>query len=145
MDALHSQVDVSPASVQGLRPISFRSPDLFAWLEQATGSDLDALPFGLVAMNPDGFVTYYNMTESGYSGLRPSRVVGRHFFAQVAACANNALVAQRYVLEPALDAIVPYTFTFRMAPRRVTLRLLRQPDGKRIYLALENRPLDDGP
>ena len=145
MDVSHTQIDVGLASVQGPSPANFRSPTLFAWLEQAASHDLDALGFGLVAMSPDGFVTHYNLAEASFSGLTPRRVVGRHFFTQVAPCANNVLVAQRYALEPALDDIVAYTFTFRMVPRPVLLRLLRQPDGKRMYLALENRPSEDGP
>jgi len=124
-------------------PAEFTSPDLFAWLEQASACDLDALPFGLITMDPDGIVTHYNLAESAASGLAPQRVVGRHFFTQVGPCTNNAMVADRFILEPALDAVINYSFTFRMVPRLVKLRLMRQPDGKRMYLALINRDAKD--
>jgi photoactive yellow protein len=136
-----SDIDLTPKSIT--TRAGFDSPDLFAWLEQASARDLDALPFGLITMNPDGVVTHYNLHESNSSGLTPKRVTGRNFFTQVGPCTNNAMVADRFFREPALDAVIDYSFTFRMAPRRVRLRLLRQPDGKRMYLALRDRDTGD--
>jgi photoactive yellow protein len=138
-------IDLNLVAVTSTARARFTSPDLFAWLEQASARDLDALPFGLITMNPDGIVTHYNLWESNCSGLAAKRVVGRHFFTQVGPCTNNPMVADRFSQEPVLDAVIDYSFTFRMVPRRVTLRLLRQPDGKRMYLALRNRDAKDTP
>jgi photoactive yellow protein len=63
----------------------------------------DALPFGVVAMVPDGTVTAYNTAEAALSGLTPSRVVGRNFFTSVAPCTNNFMVAHRFEAEPEID------------------------------------------
>jgi photoactive yellow protein len=84
---------------------------------------LNALPFGVVGMTPDGTVQQYNTTEATFSGLTSARVIGRHFFTFVALC-TNALVAHRFEAEAPLDEIIDCVFTLRMAPTLVQLRLL---------------------
>ncbi len=116
----------------------FNDPDLFGWLECASTEGLDSLPFGVIAMAPDGMVTAYNRAEANNAGLTPRRVIGRHFFTQVGPCANNAQVGFRFVQEPVLDTMIDYVFPFRMAPRRVRLRLLKQTGGRQMYLVVLN-------
>ncbi len=98
-----------------------------------TDHELDALPFGVVEMDREGTVLRYNAAESRSSGLPPERVVGRHFFRDVAPCSDNRLVAQRYALDT-LDETLAYTFLLRMRPVPVTLRLLKPVEGGRMYL-----------
>ena len=71
-------------------------PDLMNWLEAATPEELDALPFGLIAMAMDGTVEHYNATEAKSAGLRPERVLGRNFFTSVGPCTDNFMIAHRY-------------------------------------------------
>ena len=59
-------------------------------------------------MDLEGTVLRYNATESRYSGLPRDRVVGRHFFRDVAPRSNNRSVAQRYA-QKSLDATIAYT------------------------------------
>jgi photoactive yellow protein len=129
--------DVLSPSPPTTLQISFRSPALFDWLEAADANALDALPFGLIAMALDGMVEHYNTAESRQARLIPERVVGRHFFTAVAPCTDNFMVAHRFETEPGLDAVIDYTFTFRMAPQAVRLRLLKRPGARRMYLAVE--------
>jgi photoactive yellow protein len=117
----------------------FDAPGLFAWLEQAAPGDLDRLPFGVIALARDGTVEHYNKTESARAGLSAQRVVGRAFFAAVAPCMDNATVAGRFLCEPTLDDTINYVLTFRMRPQNIRLRMLSQPLGKRMYLAVRNR------
>jgi photoactive yellow protein len=117
--------------------IGFRSPALLDWLEAVDADGLDALPFGLVAMARDGRVHHYNTAESRMTNLIPERVVGRHFFTAVAPCTNKFMVAHRFETEPGFDAIIDYTFTLRIAPRVVRLRLLKRPGARQMYLAVE--------
>ena len=90
-------------------------------------------------MAPDGTVERYNAAEARLSGLSAARVVGRHFFTSVAPCTNNFMVAHRFETEPEIDAAIDYVFTFRLAPLKVRLRLLRRQDAARMYLAVEIR------
>jgi photoactive yellow protein len=77
----------------------FDAVDLFSWLEAAASRDLNALPFGLIAMAHDGIVEHYNTAEGKLSGLTPERVVGRHFFTSVAPCTDNLMIAHRFATE----------------------------------------------
>jgi photoactive yellow protein len=120
-------------------PAGFNAPGLFDWLEAAAPIDLDALHFGLIAMAQDGTVEHYNAWEGQLSGLTPERVVGRQFFTSVAPCTNNFMVAHRFETEPEIDDEIDYVFTFRLAPTRVHLRLLKRPGSRRMYMAVEHR------
>jgi photoactive yellow protein len=119
--------------------VDFRSPTLFAWLENATAEALDSLPFGVVAIARDGRVERYNLAESKLSGLTPSRVVGRNFFTSVAPCTNNFMVAHRFETESEIDDVINYVFTFRIAPLKVRLRLLKRSGAECAYLIVETR------
>ncbi|VXD07296.1 Photoactive yellow protein [Sphingomonas sp. T1] len=106
-------------------------------LDAMSFEERDALPFGVVGFGPDTIVQTYNATEARMSGLDPSTVVGVPFFDAVAQCMNNFMVAQRFIDEPNIDAIVPYVLTLRMRPTRVRLRLLAQPGMPRRYVLIE--------
>lgn len=118
---------------------NFAAPDLFGWLEAATPEELDALPFGLITMMLDGTVAHYNAVEAKLAGLRPERVVGRNFFTSVAPCTDNFMIAHRYRSECELDVVIDYVFAFRLMLRKVRLRLMKRPDGRHMYLALQAR------
>ena len=94
-------------------PSSFAAPGLLHWLAHATPAQIDALPMGVVTMLPDTTVIHYNACEASLSGLTPARVVGRKFFADVAPCANNAMVAERFAASE-LDDTIDYVFTFKI-------------------------------
>ncbi|MDE1180326.1 PAS domain-containing protein [Paraburkholderia sp.] len=102
-------------------------------------AQLDELPFGVIGFAPDAIVTVYNATESKNAGLSQSRVVGKHFFDEVAPCMNNFMVAQRFDDEPTIDAVIPYVLTLRMRPTPVRLRLLKAPDAGTRYVLVERR------
>ena len=118
--------------------VAFDSPTLIEHLEALDGPGLDALPFGVIAMDTAGMVTAYNRFEAALSGLSPERVLGRSFFDTVAPCTNNFMVAHRYETEPSLDSVIDYVFTLRMRPRKVQLRLLKRPGAKAMYLAVRD-------
>ncbi len=128
--ALHVQNDALAPSL----PIpQYDAPDIAATLAAMADHELDALPFGVVEMDRQGTVLRYNATESRASGLPPDRVIGRHFFRDVAPCTDNRLVAERYALD-ALDETLKYTFSLRMQPVPVTLRMLKPAGSGRMYL-----------
>lgn len=118
-----------PAEIPG-----FATANIKEQLDRLALADFDALPYGVVVMAPDGTAIGYNIAESRLSGLSPDRVIGRHFFREVAPCADNAIVAHRFDAEATLDAIVDYVFAFRLRPAPVQLRLIRHGDDPRRYL-----------
>ncbi len=116
-----------------LTTVQFDAPDAAERLLRLSADELDGLDFGVVEMDQLGQVLRYNATESRYSGLPAERVVGRHFFRDVAPCSNNRHVAHRYALAT-LDDTIAYTFALRMKPVPVTLRLLKPADSPCMYL-----------
>lgn len=132
---------LSPETDDGPGPIlpAFDDADLFHWLIEAEPGQLDRLPFGVISMAVGGIVEHYNLAESRYAGLTPARVIGRNFFTSVGSCTNNFMVAERYATEPDLDATIDYVFTFRIAPQRVRLRMLRRAGAGRMFLAVIRR------
>lgn len=114
--------------------MDFQSPNLLPALITASPEALNALDFGVILMNLDGVVTAYNAPESRLSGLSPEKVLGCHFFTQIAPCTNNFMVSHRFEKEADLDATIDYVFTLKMRPTPVKLRLLRAADVDRMAL-----------
>ena len=117
----------------------FDTPGLLGWLETAAHAEVDGLPFGVVTMAHDGTVEHYNVAEAALTGLTPERVVGRNFFTSVAPCTNNFMVAHRFDTEAEIDATIDYVFTFRLAPMKVPLRLMKRVGSQLMYLAVRKR------
>ncbi len=119
--------------------VSFEMPLLAAQLD-AMGEDsasYDQLDFGLVAMDLDGTVIAYNRVESQLAGISKDHVLGLGFFTDVAPCTNNYLVSGRYEEAASLDEFLDYTFTLKMRPTPVRLRLLKNDAADRQYLAIK--------
>ena len=120
--------------------MNFDDPALHALLDASDDATLDTLPFGVIGFGADGCVTRYNAAEAQGAGYSPAQVLGRHLFTDVAPCMNNYLVAQRFDDEPGLDQQLEYTFTFRVRPTLVRLRLLKQPGREaRFVVVLRSR------
>jgi len=115
----------------------FGQDDLLTALAGADDAALDALAFGVIGMDRTSVVTVYNANEAWFAGLSHGRVIGRHFFRDVAPCMNNYLVALRFEEESAIDAVIDYVFTLRMRPTPVRLRLLKGPETPTMYLVVE--------
>ncbi len=127
--ALHEVADLT---------VRFDAPDLMAALQrlEAQAEQYDALAFGLIVMDADGIVLAYNQAESRFAGIPPEKALGYDFFADVAPCTNNYLVAGRYEEESLLDEQIDYIFTVKMRPTRVRLRMLKNQSAGRQYLAV---------
>ncbi len=116
---------------------AFDSRGLLRDLEGADDTALDQAPFGVIAMSRDGVVSSYNAFESRLSSLSPGGVIGLHFFSAVEPCTNNFMVALRFEDEDVLDATRDDVFTLRMKPTPVRLRLLKNPEARRMYLLVQ--------
>ncbi len=117
--------------------MNFAETKILLSLETCTDAELDELDFGVVAIASDGRVLAYNRREGEKAHLEPSTVLGKHFFQAVAPCTNNVMVARRFETEPELDATIDYTFSFRLRPTPVKLRLLRSASASRMYLLVD--------
>jgi photoactive yellow protein len=118
--------------------MDFSDLDIGRSLETCDEAALDAADFGIVRMTRSGVVDLYNAYESKLAALAPSRVLGKHFFTEVAPCTNNYLVASRFEECATLDERLPYVFTLRMRPRKVELRLVKTVDSDHQYLLVRS-------
>ena len=118
----------------------FEDVALLATLHRMSDAALDALAFGVIAMDADMAVRRYNLHEVQATGLKAERVLGHHLFTDIAQCMNNYLVAEKFVVArasgSALDEQLDYVLTWRMKPTPVKLRLLSAPEVALQYLLL---------
>lgn len=106
-------------------------------LREATEEELNRAPFGVVRLDDDGIVEFYNRYESELSGVDPSEAIGENFFTRLAPCSNNRLFQGRFkegVEQGELDEQFTYTFTYKVRPTLVDVRLYRDAEGNNWVL-----------
>ena len=111
-------------------------------LASLTPEQLDALPFGVIQVDDTGVVKLYNRYESQLSGIAAAAVIGRHFFTQIAPCTNNRLLYGRFrdgVVAGQFDATIPYTFTYKLRPTNVFIRLVRHTPSGTNWILVKRR------
>jgi photoactive yellow protein len=82
-----------------------------------TGNDLDALPFGVIAVDRTGKILEYNTYERAISGMGEREIVGLNFFHDLAPCTAIREFEGRFqaLLDSADTAIEPFEFVFPLA------------------------------
>ena len=113
--------------------LTFGAEGVGEQLRSASVEELNEVPFGVVRLDDDGTVTFYNRYESELSGIDPSDAVGQNFFTELAPCSNSHLFQGRFeegVRKDSLDELFAYTFTYKMRPTLVDVRLYRDDAGQ---------------
>jgi photoactive yellow protein len=64
---------------QLMASVDFDAPDLSAQIERLSARELDALPFGVILIDPVGTVLFYSKTEARQSGYNADPV-GKNLF-----------------------------------------------------------------
>jgi len=112
--------------------LHFEDDHLAEKLRAASDDELDNAPFGIIKVDDEGTVEFFNQYEAELSGMDPDDVVGRNFFTQVAPCTNNRLFRGRFkkgVRRGELDETFTYTYTYKMRPTLVDVHLFRDEKG----------------
>jgi photoactive yellow protein len=102
-------------------------------LRKASPEALNEADFGIIRLDDEGIVEFYNRYESELSGVPPSEAIGKNFFTHLAPCSNNQLFQGRFeegVRKSRLDERFTYTFTYKMRPTLVDVRLYRDEAGQ---------------
>ena len=121
--------ETSPSDAGSL---DFEDDDLGERLRTCSADELNDAPFGIVAVDDDGVVKFYNRYESEMSGVDRNQAVGKNFFTQLAPCSNNRIFLGRFkkgVRTGEMDERFNYTFTYKMRPTLVDIRLYRDEAG----------------
>ena len=122
--------------------MSFVPSSFVTQLPNISRSSADAAPFGIVQVDDNGVIQLYNRWEQEMGGIPASSAEGRNFFTQVAPCTNNRLVFGKFkegVAAGSMDAEFNYTFTYKMKPTNVTLRIIRHAPSRTNWVLVGKR------
>lgn len=117
-------------------------------LHGLTASEIDALPFGYVALAPDGTIRKYNRYEADLARRDPQQVLGKNFFREVAPCTQVQEFEGRFRRfvddengEPHLS--FDFEFGFEHGTQKVRIGLVRSPLDREVIMTV-NRVRDLG-
>ena len=126
-----SEPDASNDTTE-VEELHFEDDNLGKELRHASEDQLDNASFGIIKVDDEGVVEFFNKYESDLSGMDPDDVEGRNFFTQVAPCTNNRLFRGRFkkgIRRGELDETFTYTYTYKMRPTLVDVHLFRDQAG----------------
>jgi photoactive yellow protein len=119
---------------------SFVTEDILRRLPSMSRAEVDAQDFGIVKVDDNGNITLYNRYEADLASVEPSAAEGKSFFTQIAPCTNNTLFFgnfKRGVKEGKLNALFPYTFTYRMRPTNVKVHMYRDANTRTNWVLVK--------
>jgi len=110
-------------------------------LSALSAADIDSLPFGYIALAPDGTIRKYNRYEADFARKDPQEVLGRSFFREVAPCTQvkefegrfRDLVSGAHG-EPTLT--FDFEFNFRHGAQRVRIGFVRSPLQSEVIVTI---------
>lgn len=123
----------SSVSSLSLVEATFYDDGLAETLRNASDESLHEAAFGIIRVDDRGLVTFYNRFEQRFSGRSPGTTIGCSFFDEIAPCARcRAFRGQfeRGLESGQLDVSFSYTFTYRIRPTLVDVRLLVDQPGE---------------
>jgi len=132
-----SDVPIPDSEADPSSSLTFDAEGLGERLRHCDEKTLHEASFGVVRLADDGTVEFYNRYESELSGVDPSDAIGQDFFTQLAPCSNNRLFRGRFkegLDSGSLDERFSYTFTYKMRPTLVDVRLYRDETGQNWVL-----------
>ena len=115
--------------------------------DDRSDAELDALPFGVIALDEEGTILRYNLYESRFARLDRNQVVGRNFFSEVARCTRGEAFEGRFRTFVAAGSggasgaaagtlRFQFLFDFAFGAQEVTIELVRAASGPRFYLLI---------
>ena len=126
-------------------PDSTPSPRSFdaSSLDRMSEAEIDALPFGVIALDDEGTILRFNLYESLLARLDRNQVLGRSFFNEIARCTRGPAFEgrfQAFVAEPSRRSAerFPFVFDFAFGAQDVVVEITRGSVDDRFYL-LVNR------
>jgi photoactive yellow protein len=109
-------------------------------------AELDALPFGVICLDPQGKVLRYNLAEARLARLDRAQVVGKNFFRRIAPCTATPEFEGRvraFFSGTQLVERFGYLFDFKFGAQHVEIELIRVPSNDRVYLLVNRKQFDE--
>ena len=117
-------------------------------LSHLTASAIDSLPFGYIALAPDGTVRKYNRYEADLARKDPKDVLGKNFFREVAPCTQVREFEGRFREfvqgeGRKTQLAFEFNFAFRHGHQRVRIGFVRSPVEREVIVTVNRvRQLD---
>lgn len=105
---ISARIGVLPA-----QPVARPSVDL-GYINRVSADELNHLPYGLIVVDTQGHVLFYNETESKLTGFARERIIGKNFFQDVAPCARVKEFEGRFLdfVDGKLGRVTFFDFAF---------------------------------
>lgn len=119
--------------------LHFDDDTLGETLQRASKEQLHGAPFGILQVDDDGTVEFYNQYETDVVEVDLEVAEGDNFFTEVAPCTNNRLFRGRFdegVQEGELNELFTYTFTYKVRPTLVDVHLYRD-EADQNWIAIQ--------
>ena len=117
--------------------LRFDDEDLPVQLAEASHEDMNTAAFGIIKLDDQGIIQFYNAFEQQLSNITFDEARGRSFFEDVAPCTNSKRFSGKFfegVESGVFDHTFTYTFTYRMEPLIVKIRICRNPSAQNFVL-----------
>jgi photoactive yellow protein len=113
---------------------------------EMSGAELDGLPLGVIALDPDGTILYYN-SASSVLARQTDEKAGLNFFRDVAPCAAVRDFQGRFLdFVQNVDALCEdFRFIFRFAwgDKEVGIKLVRSPkETDKLFIVVNAYNID---
>lgn len=122
--------------------MSFVDDSTLGQIPDMNPDELDELDFGVVKVDDEGVIQEYNRYESEMAGVSPDEAKGNNFFTEVAPCTNNKLFYGQFqdgIEDGQLDEEMDYTFTYKMDPTNVKIRLFHDQDSETNWVFVKKK------
>ncbi|SHE34771.1 photoactive yellow protein [Modicisalibacter ilicicola DSM 19980] len=106
--------------------LSFGADNIENSLARMSSQQLDKVAFGAIQLDKNGTILKYNAAEGDITGRKPSEVIGKNFFRDVAPCTNRPEFKGRFdtgVKSDSLNTLFEYTFDHDMKPTKVKVHM----------------------
>jgi photoactive yellow protein len=116
--------------------IDFDAPDLAARIEQLDDAERDVLPFGVIRLDREGIVQFYNATEGTQSG-NPNSPRGLNFYT--ASCMGTDAFRgriERALEEEPVDLEIAWPRDYGGVNRELRIRVQSARDGG-VWVCIE--------
>ncbi len=117
--------------------VSFGSNDIENSLAKMSAGQLDKVAFGAIQLDASGKILQYNAAEGDITGRKPSEVIGKNFFRDVAPCTNRPEFQGRFatgVKSGDLNTMFEYVFDYQMKPTKVKVHMKKALTGDSYWV-----------
>jgi len=120
--------------------VKFGQADIENVLADMKPERINKLAFGVINLDSQGNIIFYNAAESEITGRQPNNVIGRNFFDEVAPCTKRPEFYGKFldgVQSGDLDVLFQYEFDYQMAPTKVSVHMKKAPNNDTFWIMVK--------